>query len=349
MISSLLFVLLITINDYIKCMIIPVTTELKFFEEPTDTYFNANLPMLTLKCKLENARTGFFKCNDKWMPSESTSKTIQVGNKKILAIELDITREQVSHDSSYWCQCQGWSTNGNTVLSRKALVRKAFIDDSFIWEPMTTFGLLGKSVEIRCLPPDGEPKPNVYWLKDNLILETNKRVLISHEGSLLINEVRSKDEGNYTCIAENQAGKRVSDSAKLSISEDKGWSEWSNWTDCESLTHDNCGEGVRKRFRMCLNPPLLNNAISCDGLPMQILNCNIQCVEFKWSEWSDWTINCDNSNTNCLRKRFRKCLNKMGIHDENKCDGINIESISVDQKIANGIFGKNFFYFYFKN
>ena len=83
---------------------------------------------------------------------------------------------------------------------------------------MTTSGILGKSVEIRCLPPEGEPKPNVYWLKNGLAIEKNsQRILVSHEGSLLINEVRMSDTGNYTCVAENRAGKRVSDSAQLTV------------------------------------------------------------------------------------------------------------------------------------
>ena len=92
------------------------------------------------------------------------------------------------------------------------------IDDTFAWDPMSTVGLIGKSIEIRCLPPDGEPRPTVRWLKDATPLDkSNQRMLVSHEGSLLINEVRSSDAGNYTCIAENVAGKLVSDAVKLTV------------------------------------------------------------------------------------------------------------------------------------
>ncbi len=51
---------------------------LKFYEEPEDTYLIKNIPK-TLKCKIENARTGFFKCNNEWIQEDLiSSKTIQV-------------------------------------------------------------------------------------------------------------------------------------------------------------------------------------------------------------------------------------------------------------------------------
>ena len=83
---------------------------------------------------------------------------------------------------------------------------------------MPTSGLIGKSVEIRCLPPDADPKPVVKWFKNGSPIEkANKRIIISNEGSLLINEVRNSDSANYTCVAENLAGKRFSDPAKLTV------------------------------------------------------------------------------------------------------------------------------------
>ncbi len=154
------------------------------------------------------------------------------------------------------------------------------MESNFEWEPMPTSGLIGKSVEIRCLPPEGDPKPNVYWLKNGHTLDkSNKRVIVSHEGSLLINEVRISDAANYTCVAENLAGKRLSDAAQLTVSANMGWSEWSNWTECETLALVKCGEGTQKRFRKCLNPPTINNAIGCDGFPSQTITCYKQCEQ----------------------------------------------------------------------
>lgn len=212
---------------------------------------------------------------------------------------------------------------------------------------MPTAGLIGKSVEIRCLAPDGEPKPMVYWLKNGQHIDKqNKRVLVSHEGSLLINEVRSTDAANYTCVAENLAGKRVSDPALLTVTENKGWSEWSNWTECSSFVSKNCGEGVQKRYRTCLNPPTINNAIGCDGFPHQTITCHVPCannepkkiighysekshhhqlqppaqplnqfqtdeISYLWSQWNSWSMTC---NSDCMRLRRREC--KPGVYSQ---------------------------------
>ena len=186
---------------------------------------------------------------------------------------------------------------------------------------MTTTGSVGKSVEIRCLPPEGDPKPNVYWLKNGIAMDkTNKRVFLSHEGSLLVNDVRLSDSANYTCVAENLAGKRISDSATLLVTENKGWSDWSNWTECSSLSHIDCGEGIQKRYRTCYTP----EKIGCDGSPVQVLPCIVSCEKindkastFEWSDWSDWLIECDNQD-NCLKIRKRTCTNKIISKKESK-------------------------------
>ena len=57
--------------------------ELKFYEEPANTYLTKTTPAI-LKCKIENARTGFFKCNDQWSQDPINSKIVQVNQLDIL-------------------------------------------------------------------------------------------------------------------------------------------------------------------------------------------------------------------------------------------------------------------------
>lgn len=273
---------------------------------------------------------------------------MQVGNKQILTIEQDITRSQIeehkkSSSEAYWCICQGWSFSGETVISRKAYVKLAQIGQNFVWEPMTTTGLVGKSVEIRCIPPEGDPKPNIYWLKNGIAMDkTNKRVFLSHEGSLLVNDVRLSDSANYTCVAENLAGKRVSDSASLLVIENKGWSDWTNWTECSSLSHIDCGEGIQKRYRTCYASSSEDKKLVCEGPPVQILSCVVSCENkisevstFEWSDWGDWLIECDNLD-NCLKIRKRTCVNTIVSKRESKtglnnCIGSEIDSTNCSK------------------
>ena len=59
----------------------------------------------------------------------------------------------------------------------------------------------------------------VFWLKDNVELNVQKDInfIISSEGSLIINQARLQDTGNYTCGAVNSASRRLSDSASLVV------------------------------------------------------------------------------------------------------------------------------------
>ena len=74
-------------------------------------------------------------------------------------------------------------------------------------------------MEIRCHPPKGNPVPNIYWLKNDMLIneEKDKNFIVTSEGHLIIIEARMRDSGNYTCIAENVAAKRRSPSAEINI------------------------------------------------------------------------------------------------------------------------------------
>lgn len=47
------------------------------------------------------------------------------------------------------------------------------------------------TVELQCLPPHGQPLPDVFWLKDReeIDVSTEPSLIISSEGSLIISQV----------------------------------------------------------------------------------------------------------------------------------------------------------------
>ena len=59
----------------------------------------------------------------------------------------------------------------------------------------------------------------MFWLKDGEPLDVSRdgNLIISNEGSLIINQARLDDSGNYTCGAQNIASRRLSESAILTV------------------------------------------------------------------------------------------------------------------------------------
>jgi len=59
----------------------------------------------------------------------------------------------------------------------------------------------------------------VFWLKNGERIDVQRDInfIISHEGSLIVNQARLADFGNYTCGAQNIAGRRLSESAVLTV------------------------------------------------------------------------------------------------------------------------------------
>ena len=76
----------------------------------------------------------------------------------------------------------------------------------------------GKSIQLLCRPPRGDPDPKVYWERDGVRVDTSDRhFLQTVDGSLIINTALMSDTGNYTCIAENIAGRRKSETASVTV------------------------------------------------------------------------------------------------------------------------------------
>lgn len=108
---------------------------LSFYEKPEDSFLTKDQPAV-LKCKIENAKSGFFKCNDHWSPDSTNSRLIQIGNKQLLTLELTISYNQLEEFKklsiysnsesipSFWCVCLGW-LNDESITSDKIFIKPA--------------------------------------------------------------------------------------------------------------------------------------------------------------------------------------------------------------------------------
>lgn len=61
------------------------------------------------------------------------------------------------------------------------------------------------------------PQPRVYWLRGSQVLQSDTDVLVTSEGHLLIGQARPQDSGNYTCVAENIAAKRIAPVSQIIV------------------------------------------------------------------------------------------------------------------------------------
>lgn len=109
---------------------------------------------------------------------------------------------------------------------------------NFLSPPYSLSVEAGRNAELRCSPPPGVPQPKVYWLRNGSPLEKAASVagaasassdanpndvstadgfVQSTDGHLLLGEAELRHQGNYSCVAENLAARRVSEPAVLTV------------------------------------------------------------------------------------------------------------------------------------
>ncbi|XP_017866926.1 PREDICTED: netrin receptor unc-5 [Drosophila arizonae] len=301
-----------------------------FLSEPESVFVVKNRPAV-LKCKASHALQLHFKCSGSSQPPPSThDKHVDphtgVHMEEVTAtIHRDLVDEYFGK-GPFKCECQAWSSRG-VVKSQSATVHIAYIRKSFGQSPTSLRLELGSRAELHCEPPGGFPEPKLSWHKNNALVTGDSDTGITVTGSTLtIRQVALHHMANYSCSAENLAGKRVSDSAVLIVYVNGGWSAWSPWRECKCSGKPSQG---RKRTRTCTNPMPLNGGAQCAGPQIQKSADCAACPEdtqivsadgfdissskrmARWSSWSEWSI----CSADCIQVRRRKCLTHATIAD----------------------------------
>ncbi|XP_018788809.1 PREDICTED: netrin receptor unc-5 [Bactrocera latifrons] len=296
-----------------------------FLTEPEDIYVIKNRPGV-LKCKAAHALQLNFKCSGSSQPPPSTHDKHVDPHTGVHVEEVTATIHRDLIDEYFGkgpfkCECHAWSSRG-VAKSQSATISIAYIRKHFVSSPTSLKIELGSKAELHCEPPGGFPEPKITWFKNNApIVNTNdhETVISTDATTITFDVVSLQDMANYTCHAENVAGKRISDSAVLIVYVNGGWSSWSPWRECKCLGKLSQG---RKRVRFCNNPIPMNGGSLCSGAQVQKSADCVSCQEDtqivtsdgydalsskklgRWTPWSDWS----SCSPDCIQIRRRKCI-----------------------------------------
>ncbi|XP_034183625.1 netrin receptor UNC5C [Osmia lignaria lignaria] len=332
-----------------------------FLAEPVDTFVVKGKPA-TLHCRAAQALQVYFRCNgDRAERSQQQDFVDPQTGTRVVEVELNVTRNEVEEyfgRERFKCECVAWSGPGQ-IRGQPVTVEVAYLKKHFLSPPYSLSVEAGRNAELRCTPPLGVPSPKVYWLKNGAHLETinsstppssgsdsipnevssSGSFLRTADGHLILGEAELRHQGNYSCVAENIAARRVSEPAVLTVYVNGGWSSWSGWSDCSTR----CGRGVQKRTRTCTNPVPINGGQTCPGPATQRVECNPSCpaVDGRWSSWSSWSA----CGPDCSRVRRRSCNDPPASNGGRPCQGkdVIVESCSADRCNALGQDGPRVF------
>ncbi|CAG9832390.1 unnamed protein product [Diabrotica balteata] len=131
-----------------------------------------------------------------------------------------------------------WKTAENNQFFQKLM----YLKKQFEANPESTYNVeIGHQVDLKCVAPAGMPPPRVYWLRGGQILQSDTDVLVTSEGHLLIGQARPQDTGNYTCVAENIAAKRMAPTSQIVVYEIKDTNP-----KCKTTSGKSSGKNRRK-------------------------------------------------------------------------------------------------------
>lgn len=187
---------------------------ISFTREPSYTVAHKNKPV-TLNCGVNGKPppSSFTWEKDGQEIIPDSRRTID-SNGALHITRVIHTRESKPDVGEYQCFA---SNERGRIASRKVRLDVAGMSKKFQWEPQNTVTLVGSFARFSCQIRHASPAATLRWEKDGTRLEANDRIFMLIEGVLQIKDVRSQDEGNYSCVAENVIKMRRSNPGSLTV------------------------------------------------------------------------------------------------------------------------------------
>uniref|UniRef100_A0A7N8WZV7 Immunoglobulin superfamily DCC subclass member 3 n=1 Tax=Mastacembelus armatus TaxID=205130 RepID=A0A7N8WZV7_9TELE len=161
---------------------------------------------------LECVATGYPRPIVSW--SRLDGRPIGVEGIQVLGTgNLMISDVGVQHSGVYVCAANKPGTRVRRTAQGRLVVQAPA---EFVQAPQSIARPVGTTAIFTC-QAQGEPEPQLTWLKNGQILEPGGHVRLRNNNSTLtINSISQDDEAIYQCIAENSAGSTQA-SARLTV------------------------------------------------------------------------------------------------------------------------------------
>ncbi|XP_063725815.1 uncharacterized protein LOC134853827 isoform X2 [Symsagittifera roscoffensis] len=301
------------------------TSGMFFVVHPRDHILGKSEQSVKVECTAFGANKITIRCGkDAFLPDRATPPFSDTMKELSASAELDRKSIERTHGKGVECFCEA-DNSTHRVKSDTSLIRLAYLKKSWREEPHPIQRVrVGNSAEICAQVPEGLPEPEVSWSKDGkpMDLTNQEGVLMTRRPNnrhcLIFSLVMEQTAGLYTCEAANIATNRTSLPSQLSVYLDGGWSEWSDWSECNVT----CGLGSSTRDRHCTQPAPVNDGLFCQGVALEQKQCTRLCKQDGgWSEWSEWNA----CNTQCVHHRTRKCNSPSPRNGGRDCRGDTID------------------------
>lgn len=178
-----------------------------FTQEPHDVTFPLGLPQseITLTCAANSYPSPHYR----WQQNGTDIDFAGSYHYRLDGGNLVVSRPHTDRDAGTY-QCLATNPLG-TILSRKAKLQFAYIEDFETRSRSTVSVREGQGVVLLCGPPPHFGALSYAWtFNDNplYVQEDNRRFVSQETGNLYIAKVEPSDVGNYTCFVTNKEAQR---------------------------------------------------------------------------------------------------------------------------------------------
>ncbi|WKY14383.1 hypothetical protein Q1695_000157 [Nippostrongylus brasiliensis] len=156
---------------------------------------------LVLECPIEDSYAEFSWRKNDFPVSVSNKVQISARGDKLYLMDAG-----PKDSAQYTCIAKNQAGEDRAVFNTTVNVAPKILDSPF----RTMDVILNQTVEITCHIV-GTPPPTVTWSFDGKPLLQTDDIQMDGNGTVIIHNVKSEDEGRYTCKAENKAGRAEAD------------------------------------------------------------------------------------------------------------------------------------------